>query len=99
MSRSNIPSRSSNRGLKENSFMYTRLLSSLLVLIFLGVATVRAQTSAPEISFTVSMSKPHTHLFEVDVQIKRGPNAGVPAEEFLIMPVWTPGSYLVREFE
>src|SRR6185295_16968798 len=99
MSRSNIPFRSTNRALRKTGFMYMRLLVSFLVLIFLGVATVRAQTSAPEIGFTVSMSKPHTHLFEVDVQIKRGPNASVPAEEFLIMPVWTPGSYLVREFE
>ena len=26
------------------------------------------------------------------------PGAQIPAEEFLVMPVWTPGSYLVREF-
>jgi len=54
-------------------------------------------TSPVEIAFTIAMSRPHTHLFEVDVHIKRLTNA--PAQESLIMPVWTPGSYLVREFE
>lgn len=62
---------------------------------------VAGQTAAPpppvDISFTVSMSRPHTHLFDVDVAIKRAANG--PPEELLIMPVWTPGSYLVREFE
>jgi len=58
------------------------------------------QTATPppvEISFTVSMPRPHTHLFDVDVNIKRA--ASGPQAEQLIMPVWTPGSYLVREFE
>jgi len=42
------------------------------------------------------MPRPHTHLFEVDVAIKRA--ADGPQEELLVMPVWTPGSYLIREF-
>jgi len=42
------------------------------------------------------MPRPHTHLLEVDVAIKRTANG--PPEEQLILPVWTPGSYLVREF-
>ncbi len=45
------------------------------------------------------MSRPHTHLFEIDVSIKRAATATAPAEELLVMPVWTPGSYLIREFE
>ena len=45
------------------------------------------------------MPRPHTHLFEIEVAIKRGPTTTVPAQESLVMPVWTPGSYLVREFE
>lgn len=58
-----------------------------------------SQAAAPQISFTVSMPKPHTHMLEVEVRIKRGPGVSAPAEELLLMPVWTPGSYLVREFE
>ena len=42
------------------------------------------------------MPRPHTHLFEVEVAIKR--TADGPQEELLVMPVWTPGSYLIREF-
>jgi predicted metalloprotease with PDZ domain len=55
-----------------------------------------AQTQPAEISFTVAMPRPHTHLLEVEVSIKRTTNG--PQEERLVMPVWTPGSYLVREF-
>lgn len=42
------------------------------------------------------MPRPHTHLLEVQVAVKR--TTGGPQEESLVMPVWTPGSYLVREF-
>ena len=76
--------------------------SVLSIAFCLPVISV-AQTSRPappvEIAFTVGMSRPHTHLFEVDVKIKRPANADAPAEESLVMPVWTPGSYLIREFE
>jgi predicted metalloprotease with PDZ domain len=64
----------------------------LFVLSFLAAA------QAPvDISFTVAMSRPHTHLFDIDVAIKRAANG--PQEELLVMPVWTPGSYMIREFE
>ncbi|MDQ2920388.1 MAG: peptidase M61, partial [Acidobacteriota bacterium] len=59
----------------------------------------KSQAAAPQIAFTVSMPKPHTHMLEVEVRIKRNPGVQAPAEELLVMPVWTPGSYLVREFE
>src|SRR5712691_7962959 len=63
-------------------------------------AAQQDRTSAPpEIAFTVSMSKPFTHLLEVEMRIKYASNAKVPAESDLVMPVWTPGSYLIREFE
>jgi len=42
------------------------------------------------------MTRPHTHLLEVQVAVKRTIDG--PQEESLVMPVWTPGSYLVREF-
>lgn len=42
------------------------------------------------------MPRPHTHLFEVQVAVKRTLDG--PQQESLVMPVWTPGSYLVREF-
>jgi predicted metalloprotease with PDZ domain len=62
------------------------------------VLPLLAAAQAPvDISFTVAMSRPHTHLFDVEIAIKHA--ASGPAEEMLVMPVWTPGSYLVREFE
>src|SRR5215207_2953614 len=72
-----------------------RLVCAAALLIFLPLL-VGAQPQPVEISFTVAMPRPHTHLFEVDVAIKR--TADGPQEELLVMPVWTPGSYLVREF-
>jgi predicted metalloprotease with PDZ domain len=76
-------------------------LITWVVFVFVSATISAAQTASPtapiDIAFTIGMSRPHTHLFEVDVRIKRSANA--PAQESLIMPVWTPGSYLVREFE
>jgi predicted metalloprotease with PDZ domain len=50
--------------------------------------------TALEIHYYVSMPQPASHLFEVTLQIK-----GWQADVLdLKMPVWTPGSYLVREY-
>lgn len=49
----------------------------------------------PEISYTVSMSKPWTHLLEVEMRVK---STQMPAAAEIQMPVWTPGSYLIREY-
>lgn len=76
--------------------MQRRRVVYAAALLILLPFVLEAQTSPVEISFTVAMPRPHTHLFEVDVAIKRVANG--PQEELLVMPVWTPGSYLVREF-
>lgn len=85
--------------------MHTRPLAGFasVILAMFWVAVSPAQTvpkeAGVEISYTVSMSKPHTHLLEVDMEIKRSGTTTAPSEEMLVMPVWTPGSYLIREFE
>jgi predicted metalloprotease with PDZ domain len=56
---------------------------------------VTTQATQPEISYTVSMSKPWTHLFEVEMKMTWDQ---LPEKAELKMPVWTPGSYLVREY-
>ncbi len=43
------------------------------------------------------MPQPHTHLFEVEMRITEH-GATYVNENVLSMPVWTPGSYMVREF-
>src|SRR5688572_2191698 len=47
-----------------------------------------------DIGYTVSMPKPWTHLLELEMRVKRQTTGDLQ----LKMPVWTPGSYLVREY-
>jgi predicted metalloprotease with PDZ domain len=56
---------------------------------------VEAKPVVPDISYKVSMSKPWTHLLEVEMRLS---TAAMPDKAELKMPVWTPGSYLVREY-
>lgn len=49
----------------------------------------------PDIAYTVSMSKPSTHLLEVDMAVNW---SQMPGTLEVKMPVWTPGSYLIREY-
>ena len=43
--------------------------------------------------YRLSMPEPHSHLFHVELTV----DAPGPVLE-VAMPVWTPGSYLVREY-
>ncbi len=56
---------------------------------------VEVAPSSPDIGYTVSMSRPWTHLLEVEMSV----NGSMPDTTELKMPVWTPGSYLIREYE
>jgi len=58
-------------------------------------AAVAAKPIAPTINYTISMSKPWTHLLEVEMLFNW---ATMPEKAELKMPVWTPGSYLIREY-
>ena len=58
-------------------------------------AKASKQATGPDITYTVSMSKPSTHLLEVEMRVRW---SQMPAVLELKMPVWTPGSYLVREY-
>lgn len=58
-------------------------------------ATVEVKSSPPDINYTVSMSKPWTHLLEVEMRFSW---ARMPEIAEIKMPVWTPGSYLIREY-
>ncbi len=81
-------------------YLYLLLLSLLLTSAMTAQAQKRVAKSAPkagppEVTYTVSMSKPWTHLLEVEMRMKW---ESMPAQAELKMPVWTPGSYLVREY-
>ena len=46
------------------------------------------------IHYSVSMPHPETHLFHVEMEVT---GFDQPSYDF-VMPSWTPGSYLIREF-
>jgi predicted metalloprotease with PDZ domain len=56
-------------------------------------ASGAAQTAEP-LRYTLSFPAPHTHYAEVTVQVPTGRQPSVE----LMMAVWTPGSYMVREY-
>jgi len=61
-------------------------------LLFLFAISAFAAAQEP-VRYTLRFPQPHTHYVEVTAQIPAG-----RAEVELFMPVWTPGSYLVREY-
>ena len=70
----------------------------LLVLMTYPVpapAQTSAQPTAEPIRYTLSFPAPHTHYVEVAAEVPTGRRPDVE----LMMAVWTPGSYLVREYE
>ena len=70
--------------------MTTKSVAGLLVLLALSM-TVKSQI---KIGFEVSFKEPQAHYVEVEMNI-----SGLEKEYVDVkMPVWTPGSYLVREF-
>src|SRR6201988_5391360 len=76
--------------------MHRRQVVCAAAFLFVLPFMAAAQTTPVDISFTVAVRRPHTHFFYVNSAIKRTTDG--PQEELLVMPVWTPGSYLVREF-
>src|SRR5687768_704629 len=74
-----------------------------LALLILQVATPSVSTAqtasaarpADPIRYTIRFPAPHTHYMDVTAAV---PTGGKPDIE-LMMAVWTPGSYLVREYQ
>ena len=67
-----------------------------VVLFFMTQAVAAHAQTAPEpIRYTLSFPAPQTHYVEVTATVPTGRRGDVD----LMMAVWTPGSYLVREYE
>ncbi len=62
--------------------------------IFLLFATPAASLAAEPVRYSLRFPAPQTHYVEVEADV---PTDGLPQVE-LMMPVWSPGSYLVREY-
>jgi predicted metalloprotease with PDZ domain len=71
-----------------------RLTVALAALILL-VATSASGQSLEPIRYTLSFPAPHSHYLEVEASYPTGGRAQID----LMMAVWTPGSYMIREYE
>jgi predicted metalloprotease with PDZ domain len=64
----------------------------ITILLFLTV--ISNHLFSQTVNYKLMMSKPQSHYYEVEMEI-----SGLKGKEFDVkMPVWAPGSYLVREF-
>ena len=70
----------------------TRLLVAVVLVLLLS--QFRVALAAPVLRYTLAMPAPQTHYFEVETSLS---GFSKPYTD-LKMPVWAPGSYLVREF-
>jgi len=69
--------------------MKNRLLGFALLF-----CTTSALAAAPEIHYSLSMSSPQTHLFEVTVELK---HVSADSVTDFILPVWRPGRYIILD--
>src|SRR5246127_4552615 len=69
-------------------------LTVIFSLIFFSMTTTVTAADSPQISYTVTFPEAQAHYADVEMNI-----SGLQQDEIILkMPVWTPGSYLVREF-
>lgn len=83
-----------------NALVPSVLLAAVLMTLIDAPAEAQSSTDArpavrEPIRYTLSFPAPQTHYVEISAVV---PTGGRPEIE-LMMAVWTPGSYLVREFE
>ena len=67
----------------------------------LGADDENPPAASPTVTYVLSMPEPQTHYFEVEMQLKNVATATNSKKNGYIdikMPVWTPGSYLIREY-
>jgi predicted metalloprotease with PDZ domain len=65
-----------------------------LIFLVLSATVLAGAQAGPKVQYTVSMPQPASHYFEVALRVAHA--GGAPLR--LVLPVWTPGSYMVREY-
>lgn len=75
-----------------NCYLFAAMRKVNLVLLLLILSI---QTKAMKINYTIDIQNPNTHYALVKLEISEIKENRI----VLKMPVWTPGSYMVREFE
>ncbi len=69
------------------------MMKYITLLICMAIIT-NAANAQDKIAFKVSFSEPQAHYADIEMEI-----SGIKEDQIeLKMPVWTPGSYLIREF-
>ncbi len=72
----------------------SKIKTTLFLLLIMTAHSVYANMPQSPISYTLSFPEAQAHYVNVTMQIEN-----VAGEELLVkMPVWAPGSYLIREF-
>ena len=71
-------------------------MRSPIVLVLLLLLNSMATAQKPTIHYTLGMSKPYTHLFEVTVALSNLPSPDKHVD--LIMPAWRSGRYVLFDF-
>ena len=69
-------------------------MKKLFTAAFAFVGAIAFSGAAPKVAYFLAMPQPHTHYFEVQIKLSGFEQEVVDFK----LPVWTPGSYLVREF-
>jgi predicted metalloprotease with PDZ domain len=64
------------------------------ITLLVALAALPIFARALELSYHLSMPQPQSHYFSVKIDVKDN----LAASQEFKLPVWTPGSYLVREF-
>ena len=65
-----------------------------IIFLVLAVTYYSLCSAALEVNYKLGMSKPNNHYFQVEMNVSGLNDASIVVK----MPVWAPGSYLVREF-
>jgi predicted metalloprotease with PDZ domain len=66
-------------------------MKNVLLYVFILISS---SLFAQSVSYTLSMTKPENHYFEVKMELENFKEKDI----LLKLPVWAPGSYLIREF-
>lgn len=78
-----------------------RFFKPLLLFCSVFTIAISCQAVPPSVVYVLSMPHPQTHYFEVEMRLNNIAAATDSPKNGYIdlkMPVWTPGSYLIREY-
>lgn len=76
--------------MQPKNIYYPQFLITFILITFMSLTSI----ASPKLAYHVSMDDAHTHYFDVEIKISDWDQENID----LKMAVWTPGSYLVREF-